>query len=128
MQSPVIGLQGRIDRLILDNQNHQCTIIETKTGRSKRSSQLIAYYQGLTYGVILNDLFNWRISEILIEYPRHPPSERFAFYPVCQKKAESKDVNRNKKDENTKENDFSLYETPDFYSLHSQMRITPDFI
>ncbi|RLI65700.1 MAG: hypothetical protein DRO88_03780 [Promethearchaeia archaeon] len=117
VQSPVIGLQGRIDRLILDNQNHQCTIIETKTGRSKRSSQLIAYYQGLTYGVILNDLFNWRISEILIEYPRHPPSERFAFYPVCQKKAESKDINRNKKDENTKENDFSLYETPDFLRI-----------
>ncbi|WP_457558983.1 AAA domain-containing protein [Candidatus Harpocratesius sp.] len=82
VQSPVIGLQGRIDRFILDLKQERCTIIETKTGRSKRASQMIAYYQGLTYGAILQDLYQWNIEEILIEYPRHPPNERFSHYSL----------------------------------------------
>lgn len=88
IRSPILGLQGRIDRLVLDKKTKVFSLIETKTGRSKRSSQAIAYYQGLAYTSILQDLYGWSIDKILIEFPRHPPEERMAIYPFPEMKDE----------------------------------------
>ncbi|MHA1618468.1 MAG: DEAD/DEAH box helicase, partial [Promethearchaeota archaeon] len=45
-------------------------------------AQAIAFYQSIAYIAILQDLYGWHLDKILIEFPRHHPSERCAEYVV----------------------------------------------
>ncbi|UYP48770.1 ATP-dependent RecD-like DNA helicase [Candidatus Lokiarchaeum ossiferum] len=74
------GLQGRIDRIVQNIPFTHFKIIETKTGKSPRSSQVIAYYQSMAYATMLQEYFPSKLDTILIEYPRLGLEDRFIKY------------------------------------------------
>ena len=122
IKSPVLGLQGRVDRFVLDKSQTHFTMIETKTGRSKRSSQAIAFYQSIAYVAILQDLYGWQLDKILIEYPRHPPAERCSEYIVGTTKSDN--VNNTgdialETSESTQVISPNLISTPEFLKILS---------
>ncbi|MHA1521209.1 MAG: AAA domain-containing protein [Promethearchaeota archaeon] len=116
IQSPVLGLQGRVDRFVLDKSKSHFTMIETKTGRSKRSSQAIAFYQSITYTAILQDLYGWHLDKILIEFPRHLPAERCAEYVVGTSGSKT-DKNSSETSDTSLIISHNLISTPEFLKI-----------
>ncbi|MHA1672232.1 MAG: AAA domain-containing protein [Promethearchaeota archaeon] len=122
IQSPVLGLQGRVDRFVLNKSQSHFTMIETKTGRSKRSAQAIAFYQSIAYIAILQDLYGWQLDKILIEFPRHHPSERCTEYVVGTAGNSTESNNGDDADGNISENSNSSH-----YISHNLIS-TPEFL
>ncbi len=69
-RSRIIGLQGRVDRILWNQSRHRFTIYETKTGRSSYSAENTAKYQLMAYSLILQEYYTNELEELLLEYPR----------------------------------------------------------
>ncbi|MHA1601801.1 MAG: AAA domain-containing protein, partial [Promethearchaeota archaeon] len=78
--SQYLGLQGRIDRLVHDIPFTKFRIYETKTGTSPKSSQQVAFYQAMSYALIILEQKRAELEKIVIEYPRLPLSERLKLF------------------------------------------------
>ena len=77
MYSKNLGIQGRVDRLIYNLVNGNWTVIETKTGSSSFASVKHAGNQAKAYALILEENFNEKVDQIIIEYPKYNYTERY---------------------------------------------------
>ena len=77
MFSKHLGIQGRADRLIFNIQTGTWTVIETKTGSSGFANVKHAGNQATAYALILEENFDEKVDNIIIEYPKYSLNERY---------------------------------------------------
>ncbi len=84
MFSKHLGIQGRADRLIFNMKTGTWTVIETKTGSSSFSGIKHAGSQAKAYALILEENFDEKVDNIIIEYPKYNLNERYHLLDINQ--------------------------------------------